>query len=49
MKWRYFIGAVILASTLLLSAGAPPISVVLGIGLALAYNLLKQRAAHRNP
>jgi hypothetical protein len=45
MKWRYFFAAVILASTLLLSVGAPPISVVLGIGLALAYNLVKQRSS----
>jgi hypothetical protein len=49
MKWRYFLGAVILAATVLLSAGAPPIPVVLGIGLALGYNILKQRSAHRNP
>jgi hypothetical protein len=44
MKWRYFLAAVLLASVVLLSAGAPIIPVVLGIGLAFVYNLRKQRA-----
>jgi hypothetical protein len=49
MKWRYFLAAVIMASTVLLAVGAPLVSIVLGVGLALGYNLLKQRSAHRNP
>jgi hypothetical protein len=44
MKWRYFFAAVLLALVILLSAGAPLIPVVLGIGLAFVYNLRKQRA-----
>jgi hypothetical protein len=33
-KWRFFVGASILAVGLLLKAGAPVVPVVLGIGAA---------------
>jgi len=32
LKWRYFIGAAILSGYFLISAGAPPLAVVAGIG-----------------
>jgi len=33
-KWTYFAGAVILAAYFLLSAGAPPLAIAVGIGCA---------------
>jgi hypothetical protein len=42
-KWSYFIGAVVLASYYLLTAGAPPIAVGVGIAGAAAFLL---RASH---
>jgi hypothetical protein len=41
-RWTYFIGAVILAGYVLLSSGAPPVSVALGIGFAA---MLTRRAS----
>jgi hypothetical protein len=43
MKWRFFIGAVILGTVLVLSAGAPPIPVAIGIVLVLLLNLYRAR------
>jgi hypothetical protein len=33
-KWKFFVGACILAAGLLIKAGAPPFSVAFGIALA---------------
>jgi len=41
-KWRYFIGASVLAGYLLVLAGAPPLAVAVGIGGAA---LLTRRAS----
>jgi hypothetical protein len=43
MRWRYFIAAAILGAILLLTAGAPPIPVALGVTLALIFTLYKAR------
>jgi hypothetical protein len=43
MKWRFFIGAAILGAMLVLTAGAPPIPVALGVALALMFTLYKAR------
>lgn len=44
MKWKFFIGACILASGLLLKAGAPLVAVILGIGFAAFLTWRKQRS-----
>jgi hypothetical protein len=38
MSWKYFIGASILATGLLLKAGAPLVPIVLGIAMAAFFN-----------
>jgi hypothetical protein len=43
MKWRFFIGAAMLGTLLVLSAGAPPIPVALGVALVLLLNLYRAR------
>jgi hypothetical protein len=43
MKWRFFIGAAILGTMLVLSAGAPPVPVALGVALVLLLNLYNAR------
>jgi hypothetical protein len=43
MKWRFFFGATILGTMLVLSAGAPLVPVALGVTLALLFNLYKAR------
>ena len=42
MKWKFFIGACILASGLLFKAGAPVIPVAAGIAVAAFLNWKKQ-------
>ena len=44
MKWKFFIGSCILATGLLLKAGAPIVPVVLGIAGAAFVNWKKQQA-----
>jgi hypothetical protein len=44
-RWTYFIGAVILASYFLLSSGAPPLAVALGIGFAAMLTRRASRSA----
>jgi hypothetical protein len=44
-KWRFFVGAAILAAGLLLKSGAPPLAVVLGIGAAALPTLREKRPA----
>ena len=44
MKWKFFIGASILATGLLLKAGAPLVSVALGIAGAAFFNWKKLRS-----
>lgn len=41
MKWTYFAGAALLAAYLLLSHGAPPLAVLLGLVLAAAIGKLR--------
>lgn len=43
MKWTYFAGAAILAAYLLITNGAPPLAVLLGLTAAAAIG--KWRAA----
>jgi hypothetical protein len=43
MKWKLFVGAAIVVGSALLKAGAPLVSVALGIALAALLNL-RQRA-----
>jgi hypothetical protein len=43
MKWRFFIGAAILGTLLVLSAGAPPLAVALGVALVFVFNLYRTR------
>lgn len=38
MKWKFFIGSCILAAGLLFKAGAPLVSVAMGIALAAFVN-----------
>ena len=45
MNWRYFVGACILATGLLLKAGAPLAPVALGIAGAAWFNWYRQRPA----
>jgi hypothetical protein len=42
MKWKYFIGAAFVVGAALLKAGAPLVSVALGITLAALLNLRQQ-------
>jgi hypothetical protein len=44
-KWTSFIGAVILASYLLISHGAPPLPVAVGIGMAALWTRRASRSA----
>jgi hypothetical protein len=44
MKWKFFIGSCILATGLLLKAGAPVAAVAMGIALAAFVNWRKQRS-----
>ena len=44
-KWSFFAAAVILAGYLLLSAGAPPVAILLGIALAALYTGRISRSA----
>jgi len=41
-KWRFFVGAAVLAAYFLLSAGAPPFAVAIGIAFGA---FMTQRAA----
>jgi hypothetical protein len=43
MKWRYFIGACLLGGYMMLLAGAPLFTVLLGIALSAAWNAFKKR------
>jgi nitrogen regulatory protein P-II 1 len=43
MKWKYFLAAAFVVGAALLKAGAPLLSILLGIGLAVLLNL-RQRA-----
>jgi hypothetical protein len=46
MNWKYFVGSCILATGLLLKAGAPLVPIALGIAAAAFFNWRKhQRAA----
>jgi hypothetical protein len=44
MKWKYFVGACILAVGLVLKAGAPLIPVVLGVAAAAFVTWKTQRS-----
>lgn len=46
MKWTFFAGSVVLAGYLLLSNGAPPFPVALGIALAALWNLKSRWGKH---
>ena len=43
MSWKYFLGASILATGLLIKVGAPLVPLVLGISMAAFCNWLLQR------
>lgn len=43
MKWKYFAGAAIVVACALLKAGAPVISIVLGIAFVALLNVRQQR------
>ena len=43
MNWRYFVGASILSSGLLLKLGAPLIAILIGIAGAAFINWKRQR------
>jgi hypothetical protein len=43
MKWRFFVGAALLGTILVLSAGAPPFPVALGVAAVLLINLYRAR------
>jgi hypothetical protein len=45
LRWRYFIGAVILAAYLLITRGAPPAAVGAGIAGAALFVWLQGRAS----
>ena len=45
MNWKYFIGASILATGLLIKVGAPPVAVVMGIAMAAFFNWRRERRA----
>jgi hypothetical protein len=44
MTWKFFIGACILATGLLIKAGAPVMPVAMGIAVAAFVNWRKQRS-----
>ena len=44
MKWKFFVGASVLAAGLLFKAGAPVLAVAMGIALAAFLNWRKQRS-----
>lgn len=44
MRWKWFIGASILAAGLLFKAGAPVIAVVAGVALAAVFTWSRQRS-----
>jgi hypothetical protein len=43
MKWRYFIGAGLLSGYVMLLAGAPLYTVLVGIAFSAAWNAFKKR------
>lgn len=43
MKWNHLAAATLLVATLLYLAGAPPGSVLAGVGLVWAWKLLRRR------
>ncbi len=43
MKWRYLIGACLLGGYVMLLAGAPLFTVLVGIAFAAVWNALKKR------
>ena len=45
-KWRYFIGASILAAGLLLKAGAPIFPIALGLAVAAFFTWKKSRSTN---
>jgi hypothetical protein len=45
MSWKYFIGASILGTGLLIKAGAPLVPVVMGIAMAALFNWRRERRA----
>ena len=48
-KWRYFIGASILAVGLLLKAGVPLVPLALGVGAAAFLTWMKSRSSTNLP
>jgi hypothetical protein len=45
MKWKYFAGACIVVGAALLKAGAPLLTVIVGIALAACWNFLQNRGS----
>jgi hypothetical protein len=45
MNWKYFTGASILATGLLIKVGAPLVPIVLGIAMAALFNWRRERRA----
>jgi hypothetical protein len=45
MSWKFFIGASILATGLLIKVGAPLVPVVMGVAMAAGFNWLRERRA----
>jgi hypothetical protein len=45
MKWKFFVGATILAGGLLIKFGVPLIPIVLGVALAALWNWSRFRRA----
>jgi hypothetical protein len=43
MNWKYFIGASILATGLLIKAGAPLVAIAMGIAMAAFLNWRRER------
>ncbi len=48
-RWRYFLGASILAAGLLLKAGVPIVPLVLGLGLAAFLTWKNSRSSKNQP
>ena len=48
-KWRYFVGAAILAVGLLLKAGAPLLPLALGLAVAAFFTWKKSRPTNNLP
>ena len=44
MNWKYFCGACLVVGAALLKAGAPPIAIAAGMGLAGLAKFLRNRA-----